>query len=221
MIGQFSDETLSKYVSLVEERVGLSFSEIEPYDFARCMRSDGSIYGSRGQCRKGTEVAASEGGSGSKKPASFKHFSDKELREYTNLLLTKVDPEKLSEKKRKAYDSQIQDMMGEMRSRGMLRKKGTEVGAKTSEKDKESTKPKRRRKAPKPGEKPLSPAALEKLKSRYDEAAKVKSDLDRKSDKDPSVLKDPAFLSQRRKTENTMRITRKLLDLDRKVRWGG
>lgn len=60
MIGQFSEETLSQYVALVEERISLSFSEGGPYDFARCMRADGSYYGTRGKCRKGTEAGAKE-----------------------------------------------------------------------------------------------------------------------------------------------------------------
>jgi hypothetical protein len=84
------------------------------------MRPDGSIYGSRGKCRKGTEAGAKEEKSEPKKPLSFKHFEDKKLREYTNSLLNKVDPKKLPEDSRKAFYDQINAMMKEMESRGML-----------------------------------------------------------------------------------------------------
>lgn len=34
------------------------FSESDNYDFARCVRPDGSVYGTRGKCRKGKETSA-------------------------------------------------------------------------------------------------------------------------------------------------------------------
>jgi len=69
MFGQFSEESLSSYASLVEEKVGPSFSEFEEdeYDFTRCMRPDGSFYGTRGKCRKGSEAGpADRAGTGEK-----------------------------------------------------------------------------------------------------------------------------------------------------------
>jgi hypothetical protein len=59
MKGEFSEETLSTYRELVKERFGASFSESE-YDFTRCVRPDGTAYGTSGQCRKGTEAGVKE-----------------------------------------------------------------------------------------------------------------------------------------------------------------
>jgi hypothetical protein len=64
MLGQFSEESLSSYASLVEEKVGPSFSKFEEdeYDFTRCMRPNGTYYGTRGKCRKGVESGAEKSG---------------------------------------------------------------------------------------------------------------------------------------------------------------
>jgi hypothetical protein len=56
MEGYFSDETLNDYAHLNEGRLGVDFSEGDTYDFTRCIRQDGSAYGTRGKCRKGTEA---------------------------------------------------------------------------------------------------------------------------------------------------------------------
>lgn len=68
MLGQFSSESLQAYLTLVREKT-LSFSETETYDFTRCLRTDGTFYGTAGQCRKGTladpkekEASAKTGG---------------------------------------------------------------------------------------------------------------------------------------------------------------
>lgn len=68
MFGQFSFESLQAYLTLVREK-NLSFSETETYDFTRCLRTDGTFYGTAGQCRKGTladpkekEASAKTGG---------------------------------------------------------------------------------------------------------------------------------------------------------------
>lgn len=55
MFGHFSDEALARYVELVSQTQAADFAEGETYDFTRCMRQDGSIYGTRGKCRKGVE----------------------------------------------------------------------------------------------------------------------------------------------------------------------
>jgi hypothetical protein len=60
MNGYFTEETLSKYVELLEERIGPSYSEKSEYDFTRCMRAAGSFYGTRGKCRKGSEALLPE-----------------------------------------------------------------------------------------------------------------------------------------------------------------
>ena len=35
---------------------GLDYSEAEMFDFKRCLRPNGSVYGTGGTCRKGTET---------------------------------------------------------------------------------------------------------------------------------------------------------------------
>jgi hypothetical protein len=55
--GSFSCEALSAYEALVSQRYPQNFSEGESYDFTRCVKPDGSAYGTAGQCRKGIEVA--------------------------------------------------------------------------------------------------------------------------------------------------------------------
>jgi hypothetical protein len=51
----FSHEALQAYEALVVEQHSFNFSEKEVYDFTRCVRQDGSAYGTGGKCRKGTE----------------------------------------------------------------------------------------------------------------------------------------------------------------------
>lgn len=56
----FSEETLELYSRLVAEKLSADFSEGETYDFARCMRPDGTFYGTRGKCRQGSEAGPAE-----------------------------------------------------------------------------------------------------------------------------------------------------------------
>jgi hypothetical protein len=58
--GSFSLEALQAYEALVAETHPLNFSQGEVYDFTRCLRPDGTIYGSRGKCKQGTEIGAKE-----------------------------------------------------------------------------------------------------------------------------------------------------------------
>jgi hypothetical protein len=58
MNGYFSDDSLTAYQEALAERKGTDFAEGDTYDFARCVRSDGSAYGTNGQCRKGREASA-------------------------------------------------------------------------------------------------------------------------------------------------------------------
>ena len=57
MKGYVSEQALAAYSQFVAEAQGLNFSEGETYDFTRCVRPDGSAYGTRGKCKKGTEGA--------------------------------------------------------------------------------------------------------------------------------------------------------------------
>jgi hypothetical protein len=56
MTGDFSGEALKAYQETLAEQAGTDFAEGESYDFARCIRKDGSAYGTSGKCRKGTEA---------------------------------------------------------------------------------------------------------------------------------------------------------------------
>ena len=56
MKGFISEEALAEYSRLAAEKLGVDFAEGEVYDFARCMRADGSFYGTSGKCRKGSEA---------------------------------------------------------------------------------------------------------------------------------------------------------------------
>jgi hypothetical protein len=59
MIGSFSEKGLEAYKEAIQAHSGrVDFSESETYDFTRCVRPDGSAYGTGGKCRKGTETQA-------------------------------------------------------------------------------------------------------------------------------------------------------------------
>jgi hypothetical protein len=64
-LGDFSEEALLLFQHAAAEQL-YEFSEGETYDFTRCIRSDGSAYGTGGTCRKGTEGEAKskDGGNG-------------------------------------------------------------------------------------------------------------------------------------------------------------
>jgi len=58
MTGSISEEALATYTQLVADTLGMDFAEGDTYDFTRCVRSDGSAYGTRGKCKSGKESAA-------------------------------------------------------------------------------------------------------------------------------------------------------------------
>jgi hypothetical protein len=58
--GGFSEEAFEKYQRLLSEQENVEFSEGETYDFTRCMRPNGTYYGTRGKCKKGSETGAKE-----------------------------------------------------------------------------------------------------------------------------------------------------------------
>jgi hypothetical protein len=61
MKGEISEEALLKYSELAAEKLGVDFAEGEDmYDFARCMRPNGTYYGTRGKCRQGSEAGPAE-----------------------------------------------------------------------------------------------------------------------------------------------------------------
>ena len=56
MFGSFSEESLVEFTKLASQKHSTDFSEGGTYDFTRCVRSDGSVYGTSGKCRKGKET---------------------------------------------------------------------------------------------------------------------------------------------------------------------
>jgi len=64
MQGSFSDDCLEVFNKLASATQGLNFSEsgTDSYDFTRCVRPNGTAYGTGGKCKKGTEEAKPEGG---------------------------------------------------------------------------------------------------------------------------------------------------------------
>jgi len=58
MEGSFSEESLAKYAKLAAQSQPVNFSEKGVYDFTRCVRPNGSAYGTGGHCRKGEEASA-------------------------------------------------------------------------------------------------------------------------------------------------------------------
>jgi hypothetical protein len=60
----FSEEALKKFHEMCA--AGLNFAEGESYDFARCIKSDGEIYGTKGQCKAGKPLGEKEKGGDSK-----------------------------------------------------------------------------------------------------------------------------------------------------------
>ena len=57
MKGYFSEETLDKYASLLASQTDADFSESDIYDFRRCVMPGGEIYGTKGQCKVGKQIA--------------------------------------------------------------------------------------------------------------------------------------------------------------------
>ena len=60
MHGSFSEEALEQFAQLANQTQAADFAEGDLYDFTRCVRPDGSAYGTRGKCRKGSEAGPAE-----------------------------------------------------------------------------------------------------------------------------------------------------------------
>jgi hypothetical protein len=58
--GAFLEEALEAYQNALAGKEGADFAEGDSYDFTRCVRPDGSFYGTNGRCRKGTLTGAKE-----------------------------------------------------------------------------------------------------------------------------------------------------------------
>ena len=57
-LGHFNEESIARFAEHFEDNIEFSESTEDFVDFARCQRADGSIYGTSGQCRKGTPTSA-------------------------------------------------------------------------------------------------------------------------------------------------------------------
>ena len=60
MYGSFSDESLAEFIKLTYGDEAENFSEEDFFSFTRCVRPNGSTYGTAGKCKKGTETSAKE-----------------------------------------------------------------------------------------------------------------------------------------------------------------
>jgi len=57
MKGYFNEKSLEAYNLLIAEKAGVDFSEEEIYDFTRCVMPSGKVYGTKGQCKVGKQIA--------------------------------------------------------------------------------------------------------------------------------------------------------------------
>jgi hypothetical protein len=60
MNGFFSEEALERFAQLAAQTQAANFAEGDFYDFTRCVRPNGTAYGTGGKCRKGTEGGPAE-----------------------------------------------------------------------------------------------------------------------------------------------------------------
>ena len=60
MYGGFSEESLTEFIKLTYGDEAENFSEEDFFSFTRCVRPNGSTYGTAGKCKKGTETGAKE-----------------------------------------------------------------------------------------------------------------------------------------------------------------
>jgi len=127
MKGSFSEKSLLHYAELVAHTQPADFSEDETYDFTRCVRSDGSYYGTSGKCRKGTETDPKEqaepkskkekGVSPDMQIALMKHIGDRDLNapEYEEFrtaiekIADAIDKATLKVMRRNGYDEATQE----------------------------------------------------------------------------------------------------------------
>ncbi len=80
-LGGFSEEALQLFQLAASERAYDFSEEGEVYDFTRCMRPNGTYYGTRGQCKSGSQSGPAEvkapAGSKAKSPRVAKAPADK------------------------------------------------------------------------------------------------------------------------------------------------
>jgi hypothetical protein len=97
--GNFSEKALSAYAQLIAGSKGVDFAEGGVYDFARCVRPDGTAYGTKGKCRKGTEQAKEEVAPTPKKVAK----ADKPVKTSTKKVKQEAAPKASKADPKEAY----------------------------------------------------------------------------------------------------------------------
>lgn len=125
MKGSFSEEALRAYSELAAEKQGLDFAEGDSYDFTRCVRPDGSVYGTGGRCRKGTETGAKESSApvapgqktSNKKSAVKSETAIKELEQRIarqKAFLSRMSPGKYTAREREIEKKTLQEMVSRL-----------------------------------------------------------------------------------------------------------
>lgn len=154
MQGSFSEAALEQFAQLAAQTQPEDFAEGDAYDFTRCVRADGSAYGTRGKCRKGTESAKEmeapvapvppKSAMTKKDPVASVLKSQQELKAFN-----KKENERLAELikagKVKGVTSADLDRIKANRAGSTAKKAGDEVAAaaRTKEESKEATREKR------------------------------------------------------------------------------
>lgn len=142
-LGGFSEEALYFFQLAASERGYDEFSEEGgTYDFTRCVRADGTFYGTKGACRKGSETGAREKeepkteggmkrrataeGKAAAKVASRKAAGEKISAGNSRTRLFKEELEKIRDKMKGASPEEQNRMLAEASKRADERAKGGE-----------------------------------------------------------------------------------------------
>lgn len=141
MKGSFSEEALRAYSELAAEKQGLDFAEGDSYDFTRCVRPDGSTYGTGGRCRKGTETGAKESSApvapgqktSNKKSAVKLKTAIKELEQRIarqKAFLSRMSPGKYTAREREIEKKTLQEMVSRLAGMKSTTRSGKDGAAK-------------------------------------------------------------------------------------------
>jgi hypothetical protein len=134
--GSFSFEALQAYEALIAETHPLNFSDGDTHDFTRCLRPNGTIYGSRGKCKQGTEIGAKEESQvkGKRGPKAGGMRLTEKIKGLGAEDLKKVlqDP-RVTPKQRAVLEGLLKSKRGVKAPEGRLVKQGTREDRKTSQ----------------------------------------------------------------------------------------
>lgn len=119
MNGYFSDKALSQYSELLRAAQEFAFSEgSEFYDFTRCVRPDGTAYGTGGKCRKGAEEAKQQEDrertreivrAGGHAPINRPPETPSKIQKMKEDVARRAESRKKWEEERKAYQQMLQN----------------------------------------------------------------------------------------------------------------